>query len=84
MGREFAELEAYDDAWNAWFVGQGITSLRIGYDRLAIDPAATLISICGALGVQPPNVEDVRPGVAKLADAISLDWMRRYRLDAAV
>jgi LPS sulfotransferase NodH len=84
IGRELAELEAYDDAWNAWFVGQGITPLRIGYDRLAIDPAATLISICGALGVQPPNVEDVRPGVAKLADAISLDWMRRYRLEAAI
>jgi len=25
----------------------------------------------------------VRPGVAKLADETSLDWMRRYRLDAA-
>ncbi|TIN63063.1 MAG: Stf0 sulfotransferase, partial [Mesorhizobium sp.] len=26
---------------------------------------------------------DISPGVAKLADATSLDWMRRYRLDAA-
>ncbi|WP_246684812.1 Stf0 family sulfotransferase [Mesorhizobium sp. B2-7-1] len=58
--------------------------LRIGYERLATDPAATLISICEALGVQPPGVGDIRPGVAKLSDATSLDWMRRYRLDAAV
>jgi len=84
IGRELTELEAYDDAWNTWFVEQGITPLRIGYEPLASDPAATLISICKALGVRPPNVEDVRPGVAKLADATSLDWIRRYRLEAAV
>ncbi|MBZ9988669.1 Stf0 sulfotransferase [Mesorhizobium sp. BH1-1-5] len=81
---EVSELEAYDTAWNIWFAQQDIAPLRIGYDRLATDPAATLISICEALGVQPPGVGDIRPGVAKLSDATSLDWMRRYRLDAAV
>lgn len=84
IGRELAELEAYDDAWNVWFAEQGIAPLRIGYERLASDPAGTLISICESLGMQPPNVEDIRPGVAKLADATSLGWMRRYRLEAAV
>ena len=82
--RELAELEAYEDAWNIWFAAQGITPLRIGYERLSSDPAATLVSICEALGVRAPNVEDVRPGVAKLADATSRDWMRRYRLEAGV
>jgi LPS sulfotransferase NodH len=42
-----------------------------------------LLGICEALGIQPPNADDIRPGVAKLADETSLDWMRRYRLDAA-
>lgn len=80
---ELAELEAYDAAWNIWFAAQGLTPLRIGYEHLSADPAATLLGICAALGVPPPNAEDVRPGVAKLADETSLDWMRRYRLDAA-
>lgn len=81
---EVRELEAFDTAWNIWFAQQHIIPLRIAYERLAGDPAATLISICQALGVQPPNADDVRPGVAKLSDETSLDWMRRYRLDAAV
>lgn len=80
---EVAELEAYDAAWNIWFAAQGTTPLRIGYERLAADPAAALQAICEALGVQPPNADGIRPGVAKLADKTSLDWMRRYRLDAA-
>lgn len=81
---EVSELEAYDTAWNTWFAQQHIAPLRIGYERLAGNPAATLISVCEALGVQPPSADDVRPGVAALSDEISLDWMRRYRLDAAV
>lgn len=81
--RELAELEAYDAAWNTWFAEQGIMPLRIGYERLSSDPAAPLALICEALCVPPPKAEDVTPGVAKLSDEISLDWMRRYRLDAA-
>jgi len=81
---EVSELEAYDTAWNMWFAQQDIAPLRIGYERLASNPAATLISLCEALGVQPPSADDIRPGVAKLSDETSLDWVRRYRLDAAV
>ncbi|QKD19953.1 Stf0 sulfotransferase [Mesorhizobium sp. NZP2077] len=80
---ELAELEAYDAAWNFWFAAQGITPLRIGYERLSADPAAALLVICEALGVQAPDAEAVHPAVAKLADETSLDWMRRYRLDDA-
>ena len=82
--RELAELEAFDAAWNTWFAEQGISPLRIGYERLSADPAATLASVCAALGVPSPSAADVKPGVAKLSDGISLDWMRRYGLDAAV
>ena len=80
---ELAELEAYDAAWNVWFAAQGLTPLRIGYERLSAAPAATLLGICEVLGVPSPHAEDVRPGVAKLADETSRDWMRRYCSDAA-
>lgn len=36
------------------------------------------------LGVAEPVAGSLRPGVAKLADAVSADWMRQYRLDLAV
>ncbi len=78
---EVQKLESYDAAWNSWFDAQGIEPLRIGYETLSANPAAELIGICEALGVQPPNARDVSPGVAKLADETSLDWMRRYRLE---
>jgi LPS sulfotransferase NodH len=81
INREVLELEGYDIAWNSWFDAQGIEPLRIGYGTLSANPAAALIGICDALGVQPPNAGDVSPGVAKLADETSLDWMRRYRSD---
>ncbi len=81
INREVLELESYDAAWNSWFDAQGIEPLRIGYETLSANPAAELIGICEALGVQPPNARDVSPGVAKLADETSLDWMRRYRLE---
>lgn len=81
ISRELAELEGYDVAWNEWFEAQGITPLRIGYETLSADPAATLTRICEALGVKTPAADQVKPGVAKLSDETSLDWMRRYRAD---
>ncbi|TPK77224.1 Stf0 sulfotransferase [Mesorhizobium sp. B2-4-15] len=80
---ELTELEAYDAAWNTWFAAQGVIPLRVGYESLSADPAATVLGICEALGVQPRDGEDIRPGVAKLADETSLDWMRRFHSDAS-
>jgi LPS sulfotransferase NodH len=81
INREVLELKSHDSAWNSWFAAQGIRPLRIGYETLSANPAAALIRICDALGVQPPNARDIAPGVAKLADETSLDWMRRYHSD---
>lgn len=78
---QIEELEGYDRAWNPWFEEQGIEPLRIGYESLAADPAGTLIRICDALGIAAPDRGEVRPGVAKLSDAVSEDWIARYRRD---
>jgi LPS sulfotransferase NodH len=83
INREVLELERYDTAWKSWFDAQRIEPLRIGYGNLSANPAAALIGICDVLGVQPPNAREVSPGVAKLADEASLDWMRRYHSDIA-
>ena len=79
--RKLTTFEAHDAAWNEWFEQQGIIPLRIRYEMLSERPAGTLLQICEALGVEVQKAEAVRPGVAKLADEISLDWMRRFRAD---
>ena len=79
--RELAALERYDESWNAWFAAQGISPLRVGYESLSADPAGTLAWICETLGVKPPETGDAKPGVAKLSDETSLDWMRRFQAD---
>lgn len=83
IARELAGLEAHDAAWNQWFARQKIVPLRIGYEALSSNPAAVLVALCGALGIEAPDVTDIRPAVAKLADETSMAWTRRYRLDAA-
>ena len=79
--RKLTTLEAYDAAWNEWFEQQGIIPLRIRYEMLSERPAGTLLQICEALGVEVQKAEAVRPGVAKLADEISLDWIDRFQAD---
>lgn len=83
IARAVAELERYDAAWLAWFAEQGIEPLRIGYEGLSANPAGALARICHALGVAAPTPDRVRPGVARLSDAVSAEWLRRYRHDLA-
>ena len=61
----------------------GANCLLPAFTRHPARHAARLVRICNKLDVKTPNLDDVRPGVAKLADETSLDWMRRYHLDAA-
>ena len=75
-------LEQQDAAWLAWFDEQGIAPLRIGYESLSANPADAVGRICRALGVRVSAPERLSPGVARLADEISREWMRRYRRDA--
>lgn len=78
---EVARLEAYDAAWNTWFAAQRITPLRVVYEQLEADPAATLQRVCETLGMPAPQAHEVRPGVARLSDATNEEWERLYRQD---
>ena len=81
--RKLAELEQYDAAWLAWFDAQGIEPLRIGYESLSANPVAAVARVCRALGVAEPTPDSVKAGVAKLADAVTLEWKRRYQSEIA-
>jgi LPS sulfotransferase NodH len=81
IASRLAQLEQYDAAWLTWFDAQGIEPLRVGYENLSANPAEAVSRICKALGVPEPAPDSLKPGVAKLADAISLEWMRNYQRD---
>jgi len=78
LHREVLELEAFDAEWNTWFAAQGIEPHRIVYEDLSADPAGELARLCAALGIDAPHSLDVKPAVAKLADATSREWAERY------
>lgn len=82
IAQQLKELERHDAAWLAWFEDQGIAPLKVEYECLAAEPADAVGRICAELGVPAPDPARMKPGVAKLADALSLDWMRRFRAEA--
>ncbi|WP_425403532.1 Stf0 family sulfotransferase [Hwanghaeella sp.] len=76
------ELESHDTAWTDWFDTEGIEPLTVDYESLSENPGKELERICAALGVAAPPPDSIAPGVAKLADAVSRDWMERFREEA--
>ena len=79
--REVAALRHYDIAWVEWFDRHEIRPLRVCYETLAAYPADTLIDICKTLGTEPPETGTIKPDLARLSDAVNLEWMRRYQAD---
>lgn len=79
--RTVSALEAADKDWDTWFDQQKITPMRLDYDALSTDPAGAVIDICQALGVRAPDRQSIAPGIGKLSDELSADWIRRYRLE---
>ncbi|MBL9074278.1 Stf0 family sulfotransferase [Tabrizicola sp.] len=77
------ELASYDAKWVSWFSEQKIEPLRITYETLSERPDAAILAICEELGVPKPSPGALAPGVAKLADAVSREWIARFRADAA-
>lgn len=77
------ELEQYDDRWVTWFSEQKIKPLRITYETLSEHPDAAALAICKELGVQRPAPGILVPKVAKLADAISREWIAKFGADSA-
>ena len=77
------EMEDHDRDWLDWFSAAGIAPLRITYEALSADPLAVVREILAALGRDPGAADGVAVGVAKLADAVSRDWVERFRGEEA-
>lgn len=78
------QLDLYireDWMWTGWFTTQSLTPLRLAYEDLAANPQSVLAEVLTHLGQDPALARHIPPGTAKLADATSADWLRRYRAD---
>jgi len=79
IGRWIETMTAYDAGWTAWFEREDIQPLNISYDDLAQSPVDILRRVLEALGLDGNAADGVKPGVRKMADAASREWMMRYR-----
>jgi LPS sulfotransferase NodH len=62
-----------------WFARESIEPLRISYDDLSAGPVETLRHVLDHLGLGQAAADGVTPGVGKLADSASREWVARYR-----
>lgn len=72
-------VTAYDREWIEWFAREGIEPFRITYDQLAADPVDVLRLVLDRLGLDLAAASGITPGVRKLADNTSQDWVARFR-----
>lgn len=79
IGRQVETFRGYERAWRDWFRAEGIAPVEISYDALSRDPVGTLRTMLVALGADESRADGVEIGVGKLADAVSADWIARYR-----
>lgn len=70
---------ARETGWAAWFETERIEPVRITYEALSADPIGCLREVLKAIEQDPAAADGVEPGTAKLADAVSRDWAKRFR-----
>ena len=73
-----AELEQDEALWRDFFATHGIEPLRLTYEAMSANPQAALAEILDALGRDPAIAATIDVPTAKLADATSRDWTRRF------
>lgn len=74
-----AELEEDDRAWDAFFAAHGITPLRLTYEGVTSAPQRALAEIFERLGLDEDIAHAMEVPTAKMADAMSRDWVERFR-----
>ncbi len=74
------ELTGFDRQWESWFAREGVEVFCLTYEQLSADPLQALKDVLAHLGRDRAAAEGIEPGVAKLADATSQEWIRRLKL----
>jgi LPS sulfotransferase NodH len=75
------EVIRQNRAWRRWFAVNGIAPLRVRYEDLVDDMEAVTFRLLDSLGVEVPPGTTPEPKHSKQADAISAEWISRYRAE---
>jgi trehalose 2-sulfotransferase len=73
------------EAWRAWFAAQGVAPSEVTYEVLCADLKGTTLESLSFLGLEPLEDRTIGPPpwLTRQADAISHEWISRYRQLAA-
>ena len=68
-----------NDRWHSWFSTNRIVPLVITYEGLVADPGRVVREILSFAGVEAPSGMLVSARTSRQADALSDEWIERYR-----
>ena len=74
-----AILDEQARAWGEWFAANEIDPLPLVYEDVVADPTAAVRAVLDFLGVAVPDELSVELATRRQADALSEEWIRRYR-----
>ena len=80
IARLMAQIEREEQHWERLFAERGEQPLRIDYEELAQALAPAVRQVLEFIGVTVPlDFEPPPPTIAKQADELTEDWVRRFR-----
>ncbi|HUG85841.1 MAG TPA: Stf0 family sulfotransferase [Euzebya sp.] len=82
--RRIDEIDDRERRWEAFFVRAEVAPIRVRYEDLVADPDMAVRRVLRALGVAvPDDLVLGRPLLVKQADALTEEWVQRFRSSAA-
>lgn len=72
-------------AWRRWFAAEGVEPFEVTYEALCADLRGTILNTLAFLGLEPLPGRAIGPPpeLTKQADALTDEWIARYRERAA-
>ena len=77
ISKALSEVDAWAAGWDKFFARSAVTPILVAYEDLAADYPGTMARLFDELGLDA--AVDPTPPFEKQADAISADWIERYR-----
>lgn len=73
-----AKYEAYDRAWEDWFLAENLSPLRLTYEDLSEAPRNELARVLSFLGLDSGSIGALDVPLKKLSDATTEAWVAAF------
>ncbi|MCL4878167.1 MAG: sulfotransferase [Anaerolineae bacterium] len=84
IDRLVQEIVLREAIWQEYFTECGIVPLSLTYEDYVEDQEGTVRAVLEYIGITPPAALTIMPVLKKQADALSEEWVQRYRHDKQV